>query len=226
MKSAQHRTQEQRKLDHEFLARTISECPNLSNTDYWDMLLDHIREREGQGYYTISKVQCFKDIDAITKLSIDATGINLTSQKLQALDHHDFMINALLDELHTRINCDQEEVEIKTEDLIIKDFNKLSYDELILFNKLKRDGLKKQTKTTKKIRAGSNIKDVCETIAKLWKEKRAILGIDAPKVTKVDTTVTNIDSMDNQELVNMLKNIGGNKEEILSFVSAIFDNKN
>lgn len=225
MNTSKHRTQEQRKLDHEFLARTISKCPNLSNTDYWDMLLDHIREREGQGYYTISKVQCFKDIDAITKLSIDATGINLTSQKLEALDHHDFMINALLDELHNRINHDRVIREIKKEDLVIKDINKLALDELILFNKLRKD-IKKETVSEKEIRAGSDIKDVCETIAKLWKEKRAMLGIDAPKVTKVDTTVTNIDSMDNQELVNMLKNIGGNKEEILNFVSAIFDNKN
>jgi hypothetical protein len=225
MKHGHKRTPEQRKIDLEFLARTMKESPSLTLEDYGDMLMDDVSRRLGQGAYTLSKVTIFNDINAINKISIDALGLNLTTEKSKAVDHHDFMITALLDELTTRINSDRYEEEVTIREVTAKDVEKFSHSQLMVFNQI-RDKLEDKTTKLKKIRAGSDVKEICITLASIWKEKRAMLGIDAPKQSVVESKYTDIDGKNIEELIATLKKIGGDKSEMLNFVSSIFDNKN
>lgn len=222
-----YRNEKDRELDKQFLIKAMELHPNLIVNDYYLMLLEHLRERNAP--YTLTHTTVYNDIRDINKVSLSksAKASIKEEQKQKALDDHDLMLQGLLEELSFRINNDRNIEEVTYEDLTAKEMDKFSVDELMVFNKL-RNKIKKQTVKIKKIRKGSDIKDICEAIANVWKEKRKMIGIDEPRKTQTTTThlVKNIDEMEEEELKALLKDLGDDKEKLLNMIGSIFNNKN
>lgn len=215
-----HRPREQRNLDLDFLIRTMYDRPDLSPKVYHQLLLEEIKTR-GQDY-TVTHAQTCRDIVAIRQNAIANAGVNLKSKMLDSLAQLEYLMSVTMDQLEIAINEDRKREEVKVEDLQIRDIDNLTQDEKALFYKL-RSKVKKTTMNILTIPAGSDIKDLVLTAAKLNIQIRTLLGLDAPK--KIDTRnahVIQFDQMTSQDIVDKCKTLGiTTKDKLMSMIEEI-----
>lgn len=171
------RTKTQREKDRQFLRDYISYNPDVTKLTVYENLLNNIKDRGDD--YTLEYAYVCTEINKIRKDATTASISDIQSEITRTLDIINDNIALCIQEIQNRFTL-RENVETTIEDLTVKDYKGLSIEEIHILNRL-QDKIKKRTVKIKKIRAGSDVKEMMDALHMWVKRKNELLGEDAPK---------------------------------------------